>query len=237
MHDRDLQDRDGIRESLLPLAEDNPLDLDIIEKNGKFSTRKAAQAWANRKVATNELKHVGTMKNHQGKKVVSVYCNGWTPKDDNLRHETVGTRLRLLYPGFHVDRGYGLPFAADLVLRNAGKTFSVEIDCGSLKRSRVQARWLQYRGCQHDLLIVAAPLRNSEGRLMTLMDWSESVARIASFTTIERLEEFGAHARVWDYLGRGASPLRRIPVAVTTPIQHSADGTQEVVHPQQVRAG
>jgi hypothetical protein len=226
-----------VREWLLQLAEDNPLILDIIEKYGEFSTRKAAQAWTNRKVAANELKHVGTMKNGQGKKVVSVYCNGWTPKDDNLRHETIGTRLRLLYPGFNAERGYGLPFAADLVLRNAGRTFAVEIDCGSMKRSRVQARWRQYRECQHDLLIVAAPLRNSEGRLMTLMDWSQGVARIASFTTIERLEEFGGHARVWDYLRRGTSPLRRVPVAVATAFQHPADGTQEVIHSQQVPVG
>ncbi|MFN0018078.1 MAG: hypothetical protein ACKVP0_07460 [Pirellulaceae bacterium] len=234
MPDNDIQDRDGVRERLLQLAEDNPIDLDIIEKHGNFPTRKAAQVWASRQTNAGRLKHVGTMKNGQGKKVVNVFCNGWTPKDDNLRHEVVGTRMRLLFPAFNVERGYGLPFQTDLVLKNAGRVFYVEIDCGTMKRPRVHARWREYLKCQNDLLIVAAPIRNSEGRMHTLMEWSQSVGRIAHFTTIERLESHGSHARVWDYLGRRDPMLRRVPLAVPPVIESLGEGTPEVVCPQLV---
>lgn len=129
------------RTDLIAIANLHPINLDLVDEYGDFPNRKAAAAWLNRQKASGNLKCVGLMKDPNGRKVVDVFCNGWTPKDDNLRHETIGTRIRLLYPAFHFTRGYKLSECyEDMRMTNAEHRFEIEIDCGTLKHKQVTWR-------------------------------------------------------------------------------------------------
>jgi hypothetical protein len=231
MHDsaEKPQERDGMRNYLLHIAQDNPINLDIIEDVGQFVTRKAAAAWAARQQASGELPEpIGTMKDANGRKVASVWCHT-KYKDDNLRHQIMGTWFRLLYPAFRFEREPREHACfADMLMTDGEHTYEIEIDCGTMKHDRVKARWKKHK-CEHDILIVVAPKTgDAENRLKQLLDWSKVLGQRAFVTTLERLKEHGPHAYVWDYLGRGNGPMKRVKLPVASAVESYMQDTPQM---------
>jgi hypothetical protein len=223
----ETNDRDGMRQFLLELVHDNPIDSVIAKDVGRFTTNKASGAWIARQEAAGKLKCVGTTTNRLGRKVNRVFCNGWIPKDDNLRHELIGTRLRLLYDEYEFDRGHRVGNCfADLVMRNGGRRFEMEVDCNSTKsRIKICGRVEKHNDCDCDILfVVSDPRGNCERRLRQLMDWLRDARENVFFTTLSRLQEHGAYARVWDYIGRQGE-LKRVPLPVGPMCPGNSDDT------------
>lgn len=202
------------REAITDFADENPVNASFIEQVGDFKNRKACDAWITRQEAVGKLKCVGTMKNGQGRKVTKVYCNGWQPKEDHLAHEVAASWIRRVFQKLECRRGHRVgEFFADLRMTDGTYTWDVECDCGSMKETKVRGRWRKYRTARHAVLIVAAGKRDPEARMRQLMAWSDEIAHIAFFTTLDRLQQHGAGARVWDYIGRGDEPLKRVKLA------------------------
>ena len=228
---------DPLRNYLRQIVKDNPINLDIIEDIGKFSTRKAAGAWTARLVASGNLTEVGTMKDANGRKVIPVYCNGWKPKDDNLRHEIIGTWVRLLYPVFHFRRGPKInDCLPDMVMTDGEHTYEFEVDCDTMPMKKVKYRWKAHK-CEHDILVVTAPEHGDpEARLKQLLDWSEDLGERGFFTTFDRLRTLGPHARVWDFYGRKGE-LKRVKLPAATAFQVDAQDTPQTAIGQRDEGG
>ncbi len=211
-----------MRQFLLELVEENPIDVSITHEVCGSVSQRATGAWMARQEAAGTLKLVGLAKDANGSRRVRVFCNGWNPKEDNLNHELIGTRIRLLYLKYEFVRGHRVgEYYADMRMQDDRYVWDFEIDCGTMKRKRVESRWRKYCDCTHDVLIVAAPRKgNPEARLRQLMSWSQDIKDIAFFTTLERLKAHGPYARVWDYIGRGEGPLKRVKLPVDT-VEHS----------------
>lgn len=205
------------RKELIELAYDNPINIDIAEEYGDFPSRAATTEWIRRQEVSGTLRCVGMMRDALGRLKLKVYCNGWEPKHDNLRHEVIGTRIRLLYPQFQFLRGYNLTEClADMVMTDMTHTYEIEIDCGTMKQKQVRWRWKRHK-CAHDKLVITAPKDSKpEDRLRRLLSWSDELEN-AYFTTLERLQTAGPHSRVWDFVGRGNEPLVMVSEAVATP--------------------
>lgn len=230
--------RNAIRQGLIDLAWDNPINLDTVFENGDFPTRKAAAVWLNRQEESGDLKSVGLMKDAQGRKVMKVFCNGWNPKDDNLRHEVVGTQIRLLFQDFRFIRGYRVTDClCDMLMTDGDHTYEIEIDCGTMKQRQVRWRWKKHK-CQRDILVITSPKSaDAESRLNRLVDWSDELGERAFFTTLDRLKTHGPHARVWDYIGRGEQPLMMVNTAVASPFQLHTVATPETATAEGDRHG
>jgi len=80
----------------------------------------------------------------------------------------------------------------------AGEELAVEIDCGTMTRNQMQAKWRRYDGCPSDILVVTV----SESRMQRLRAQAETVRDRALFTTFQRLRE----GRPWvDWHGNTAT--------------------------------
>ncbi len=226
-------DRHGMKLWLLDFADRHPINAAIAAMVLQV-TPKAAAVWLRRQEEAGKLKCVGTMKNAKGRKVTKVFCNGWVPKEDNLAHAIKESWYVLLFPQFEFERGHRLGNCyADLIQTNGGRRLEVEMELGTIKkREKIQGRIRMHMQCDCDLLIVAAS-SNSERRLTQLMEWTEGIRDGVFFTTLERLQTSGAHARVWDYHGRGNGPMKRVPPAITLPSQPSSADTPQVVDGQE----
>lgn len=133
---------------------------------------------------------------------VDVYCNGWQPKVTNLRHEVKLSEFCLLgYPEADHQRGYDLhPLLPDAIMTLGATRFFIEMDCGTMDRKKVQARWQKYidaddAGTFEDVvLVVTAPrIQDPAERLSQLFAWSEGISHLAYFSTLEEvlLEPYG----------------------------------------------
>lgn len=198
---------EGTRLRILQFARQHPLTVRQIEQIGAFGTYARAAVWTHAKRKQGLLTHRGTIRNDHGNgRGLDVYCNGWMPKADNLRHEIKGTDFCLLYPQATFRRGYQVgPFRPDIEMELNGQLYLIEIDCASLTRTQVQKRWARYRKFDADtgtILIVAVsnPRRgiDSTERMQELIRWSESMYGIASFTTLEALQADPYGAVLWD---------------------------------------
>jgi hypothetical protein len=111
-----------------------------------------------------------------------VYCNGWRPKEDHMRHEVLLTDFLLRYPQASVRRGYDVdqPIRADAEMVLNSRRYFVELDTGEMTHRQVRQRWSVYRDVTDFLLVVTS----SESRLEGLRRNAEAVAGIALFTTL-----------------------------------------------------
>ncbi len=223
--------RDGVRQYLIHLADEgHPIDIEIVEKIGQFPTSKAAAVWLQRQEAGGKLKCVGTRENRQGRKVQKYYCNSWEPKEDNGRHEIIGTWYCILFPLFQFQRGHRIGGCyADLVQTSGNNRWEVEIDCGTIRdKSKMLGRMKKHADCDCDLLFVIATKNGKcEERLQRIMQWYAGQRDGLFYTTLERLEKHGAHAPVWDYEGRGEGPFKRVPLPVWPTFQQNTGDTPE----------
>lgn len=203
----EAQIRLGLRQNVLRFARQHPLTIKQIQELGEFETYARAAVWTHTKREQDLLKHVGTYRNDFGTgRGSDVYCNGWQPKKDNLRHEVKGTEFCLLFPNGTFRRGYHVgSFRPDVEMELNGHSYLTEIDCGSLTKSQVQRRWARYRKFDPEagtVLIVAVsnPRRgiDSTERFQELVRWSGSMYGIACFTTLESLQADPFGPVLWD---------------------------------------
>lgn len=114
-----------------------------------------------------------------------VYCNGWKPKSDQLRHEVLLTDFLLLYGdaetvrGWHVDR----TLRPDAEMRLHGLLYYVELDTGHMSLSQIRKRQEAYRGASNLVLYVTL---GTQVRLRNLMRTSERIEQIGLFTTFSQ---------------------------------------------------
>lgn len=194
------------------------MTVDLAHRLGYYGSYSAAAAQfaQMRSRKTDRLRHVGQaiLSGKKTGRPVDVYCNGWLPKVTNLRHEMKQSEFCLLgYPEADHMRGYDLhPLLPDAIMTLGPTRFFVEMDCGTMDRKKVQARWQKYTdaddaGAFEDvILVVTAPrMQDPAERLEQLFAWSEGIGHIAYFSTLEEvlLEPYGD---VWtDIEGTGFS--------------------------------
>jgi hypothetical protein len=217
--------RDGMRKYLSHEAETNPINLDIVEDVGAAPTRKAGAAWLNRQEVLGVLPCIGTMKGRDGRTNLKVHCRT-NYKTDNLKHQIIGTQVRLMYPVFECEREpRDHACFSDMTLKNGDHVYEVEIECGTHKRISFTSRIKRHK-CDRDILFVVSPkFGDPERRLKQVMEWSVAVADRAFFTTLDRLQKQGPHANVWDYLGRDDAPLKRVKLPVSEAVEKYAQNT------------
>ncbi len=136
-----------------------------------------------------------------------VYCNGWRPKPDMLRHEVLLTDFLLLYGTARVRRGYDVDesIRPDAELWLSGRKFNVELDTGELSHRQVEERWSLYRNVKEYLLVVTC----SQARLEGLLQCAEPVSGIAMFTTLDAAKD-SPHGEIWvDCFGNRVSLPRQ----------------------------
>jgi hypothetical protein len=203
--DEEAKARAGLRQNVLRYARQHPVTVRQIQHLGGFDKYAQAAVWTYTKRGQEILTHIGTMKNDcQTGRSVDVYCNGWQPKKDNLRHEVRGTDFCLLYPDATFRRGYHVgEFRPDVEMELNGQLYLIEIDCGSMTRPQVQRRWQKYRKVETGTVLIVAvsnPRRgiDSAERFQELVRWSESMYGIACFTTLERLQADPFGPVLWD---------------------------------------
>ena len=117
----------------------------------------------------------------------TVYCNGWKPKSDHLRHELLLTDFLLCYPEFAVVRGWlvNQRIRPDAEMRNGETKLNVELDTGKQTYRMVQRRQKEAYADEQDLLLYVTL---TERRMAGLIQHSEAVKDIALFTTLERVQ-------------------------------------------------
>jgi len=154
---------------------------------------------------SGKIRLVGTVSFRDHGRPEHVYCNGWRPQADLLRHEVLLTDFLLLYPKAAITRGYKVDKSvrADAEMVLGGRKFFVEFDTGEMTYARVQRRWTRYRSTSDFLLVVT----RSERRLEGLLNHSERVSQIALFTTLDKVKQ-SPYGEIWiDCFGNnGALP-------------------------------
>ena len=171
----------------------------------------------------------GMVKNAQGKKVQKYFCNSRAIKDDHANHELMGTIVAIVFHEFQFQRGHRLGSCfPDLIMTHPiapQLEAAIEVDCGTMAKLRVLARWRAHSQCKHDVLVVVACKGDQTRRMHRLMEWSDGIKHLAYFVTLETLEQAGPHARVWDYIGRGVRELKRVKPPVPSSFSGNAQGT------------
>lgn len=193
------------RLDVLKSARQHPVTVRQIQRIGEFETYNQAAVWANKKRNQGLLTHVGTIPNECGTgRSIDVYCNGWQPKRDNLRHEVKGTDFCLLYPQATFRRGYHVgDLRPDIEMELDGHLYLIEIDCGTMTKAKVLKRWQRYKKRDDITVFIIAvgnPLRGieSDERLKELIRWSGSMYGIACFVRFEDIIADPYGPVLWD---------------------------------------
>jgi hypothetical protein len=133
-----------------------------------------------------------------------VYCNGWKPKCDQLRHELLLTDFLLLYPEADTLRGWAVNrrLRPDAEMTLAGYFYRIELDTGEQTFAQVRRRQARYAGIEDYLLYVTLTEKRLEGLRRHA---HEAVKRIAMFTTLAGAQR-DPHGEIWiDCLGEKAA--------------------------------
>ena len=113
----------------------------------------------------------------------SVFCNGWKPKYDHLKHEVGLSDFLLLYHKAEIVRGWQVhrTLRPDAEMTLNGILHYVELDSGKQSLSAVQRRQRVYRGVDELVLYVTLL---SPRRLEGLRRVSKALANVVLFTTL-----------------------------------------------------
>jgi hypothetical protein len=113
-----------------------------------------------------------------------IFCNGWRPKYDQLRHELLLTDFLLAYPEADTLRGWAVDrrLRPDAEMTLDGYFYYVELDTGEQTHSQVRRRQASYAGTEDYVLYVTSSAKRLEGLRKNV---HETVKRIALFTTLE----------------------------------------------------
>lgn len=113
-----------------------------------------------------------------------IFCNGWRPKYDQLRHELLLTDFLLAYPDADTLRGWAVNrrLRPDAEMTLDGYFYFVELDTGEQTYAQVRRRQSRYLGTADYVLYVTQSDRRLEGLRRHAHD---AVKRIALFTTLD----------------------------------------------------
>lgn len=117
-----------------------------------------------------------------GVRVVGLVQQRWTGRPSHLCarffcrpkeafHEYVKTELRLLFPHPFRPGSRTADTEPDGWVTIDGQDLAVEVDCGTMSRRQMQAKWRRYETEERDLLVVTV----SEGRMQRLRAAAETV--------------------------------------------------------------
>ena len=130
----------------------------------------------------------------------NVYCNGWKPKYDQLRHELLLTDFLLSYPESTTLRGWAVTrrLRPDAEMTLGGYFYYVELDTGEESYAQVRRRQARYAGVGDYVLYVTLSTRRLDGLRRHA---HEAVKPIALFTTLADAQR-DPHGPIWiDCLG------------------------------------
>ena len=168
-----------------------------------FPSDAAAYKKVRKLVEQRKLRKIGTVMLQDVGRAEDVFCNGWKPRMNHLRHELLLSDFLLAYPSADVVRGWRVDkrIRPDAEMTLEGNRFNVELDTGTEDYRQVKHRQRAYRGVTDFLLYVTTSERRRDG----LVRHSEAVRNIALFATLEDvLAE--PHGEVWrDCFGNRAS--------------------------------
>lgn len=170
---------------ILELAEQNPIIRQHVEPFFPDGST-AASRRLRRLSQQRRLRIAGTVLLNAEGRPNHVYCNGWTPKPAELRHDVLTTDIVLCYPEATVRRGPFTQFKnlrADAELQFPdGRLFWVELDTGSEGLAKVRKRFRTYRQHHTDngilLFVTLSPVR-----LTHLLDEASIVSGFSVFAT------------------------------------------------------
>lgn len=153
-----------------------------------FSTDQAAYRRLDKLRGQGLLRQVGQLMIEDVGRPEKIYCNGWKPKYDHLRHESLLTDFFLLgYREADVLRGWlvnkRIRPDAEMTLQDV--FYYVEMDTGLESYAQVRRRQEAYRGVNEFVLYVTL----SKGRREGLRKRSRAIASTALFTTLDEVKE------------------------------------------------
>jgi hypothetical protein len=130
------------------------------------------------------LRLVGTVVVGDAGRPEHIFCNGWKPKYDQLRHELLLTDFLLGYPEGDVLRGWAVNrrLRPDAELTLDGYFYFVELDTGEESLAQVRRRQARYLGTEDYVLFVTLSPRRLEHLRQRA---HEAVKGIALFTTLD----------------------------------------------------
>lgn len=229
-----------MRESIIRLNYQNPMDVEHIQRYGGFASYHDAAVWTSEMRQQGVMRYVCSWNTGRGRPR-DVLCGGWTPKQDNVRHELKATDVCLAFwwalrqigltPTFK--RGYHVgEFRPDIEMTVCGVTYLIEIDCGTMTRPQIQRRWRRYRKFDPDtgvVIIVAVSNQrkgiDSKERIMDLMEWSKDIHSVALYTTHELLCESPLGLSLWD---AESQVMRMLDVPTDKPADKRGDYFEDV---------
>ena len=115
----------------------------------------------------------------------SVFCNGWRPKYDQLRHEVKLTDFLLLYTpdelvrGWYVDR----TIRPDAQMLLEEQKYYVELDTGHMSMGQIKRRQVVYRDVTDHLVLYVT--LGTQRRVKSLIQASQLIDKIGLFTTLD----------------------------------------------------
>jgi hypothetical protein len=134
----------------------------------------------------------------------NVFCNGWKPKYDQLRHELLLTDFLLGYPEGDTLRGWAVSrrLRPDAEMTLGEYFYYVELDTCEQSYAQVRRRQARYAGVEDYLLYVTTSQKRLEGLRRHA---HEAVKKIALFTTLDEAQR-DPHGAIWiDCLGEKTS--------------------------------
>jgi hypothetical protein len=125
----------------------------------------------------------------------NVYCNGWKPKCDQLRHELLLTDFLLEYPAADTLRGWAVNrrLRPDAEMTLGDYFYYVELDTGEESYAQVCRRQARFVGVEDYLLYVTMTAKRLEGLRRHAHD---AVKHIAMFTTLADAQR-DPHGPIW----------------------------------------
>ena len=129
------------------------------------------------------LRLVGQIVTGEAGRPENIYCNGWKPKYDQLRHDLLLTDFLLAYPDADTIRGWAVSrrLRPDAEMTLGDYFYYVELDTGEQSYAQVRRRQTRYAGVEDFLLYVTSTPKRLDGLRRNA---HEAVRKIALFTTL-----------------------------------------------------
>ena len=153
-----------------------------------FSSERAAYRRVEKLRKGELLRQVGELMVEDSGRPEKIYCNGWKPKWDHLRHECLLTDFFLFgYPEADVLRGWlvNKRIRPDAEMTLEGVFYYVEMDTGQESYAQVRRRQRNYAGVEDPVLYVTLSGDRREG----LRKRGKAIASIGLFTTLDEVLE------------------------------------------------
>ena len=152
-----------------------------------FGSQQAVYRRLARLVELKQLRLIGEIMVGDSGRPQKVYCNGWKPKPDQIRHEVLLTDFLFCYPSSYITRGWlvNKDLRPDAEMTLGGIRFNVELDTGTESHSQVRRRQQVYVGSTEFVLFVTLSARRLRGLTSKCLT---AVKDICLFTTLDQVK-------------------------------------------------